>query len=128
MTLTPDSVIEERLVKTFPNTRLRELDDERRTAWDERACGMATRLADVEGLSVTVENEGDPQDITSVSVQVNASIGTTELVWRLQSDNPPIYVGYTGNEAASFSLNLMCLTDDEAGHVTDRLAVLLSDG
>jgi L-seryl-tRNA(Ser) seleniumtransferase len=105
-----------------------EDDDERRTAWDERAHGMATRLADVEGLSVTVENEGDPQDITSVSVQVNASIGTTELVWRLQSDNPPIYVGYTGNEAAGFSLNPMCLTDDEAGHVTDRLAVLLGDG
>lgn len=50
-----------------------------------------------------------------------ASIDVTKLVRELRNERPRIFVGSDHLHDDAFTVNPMCLTDDEATYVIDRI-------
>lgn len=97
--------------------------------WDERARQMADRLQDEEGLHVSISGTEDDA-VTNVEIQVDSTVTgfeNLELVRHLQQHDPQVYVGFTDAPDSPILLNPMCLTDDEAGQVTDILAGMVTE-
>ncbi|MFC4405522.1 aminotransferase class V-fold PLP-dependent enzyme [Haloarchaeobius iranensis] len=89
--------------------------------WQRRADSIADGLA-----AAGVPTQVTPGNETSVAPEVVVAVdeaGTTatELVTDLRAERPRVYVGADRLDAGEVVVNPMCLTDDEADYVVERI-------
>ena len=94
-----------------------------RRAWQRRSEQVASRLAAAEGLSATVD--GGARSVAPVVVaDVDPTVvgrTATDIVRELRRENPRVFVGADDLDAGEFSINPMCLTDEEADYTVQRV-------
>ncbi len=96
--------------------------------WTARVDRMAERASTVEHVSYTIAGGGKVAVAPELHLVVDeAAAGTTaaELVFALREENPRVFVGADALDDATLTLNPMCLTDDEADYVFDRIESVL---
>ncbi|WP_435320946.1 aminotransferase class V-fold PLP-dependent enzyme [Haloarchaeobius sp. TZWSO28] len=96
--------------------------------WEARAVTVADALSDEPGLSVTIKAGGKLMVAPDVYVEVDpavAGLDATELVGALRKEDPRIFVGPDHLHADAFSINPLCLTDEEAAYVVERIVSYL---
>lgn len=102
-----------------------EEDEEARLAeWDGRAERIARALREVDPFSVTLANDDKTHAVTQVVVSLDeerAGTTATRLVRALREENPRVFVGADDLGDARFTINPMCLTDEEADYVVERV-------
>jgi len=80
---------------------------------------------------VPVIVDGGKSDTPVVEVTVDetaAGISTVELVRALRREEPRVFVGADALDTHQFSVNPICLTDDEADYVVGRIRANLDGG
>jgi len=101
-----------------------EDDDAVLQEWHDRATLIAEALRDVPAFDVELANANKTDVVTAVSVTVDEQrlgMSTVELVRGLREENPRVYVGGDDVKYGEFGVNPMCLSDDEAEYVVDRI-------
>ncbi|SNZ11905.1 L-seryl-tRNA(Ser) seleniumtransferase [Natronoarchaeum philippinense] len=102
-----------------------EEDHEARTAeWRDRAERIAEELADEPALSTSLAAASATDVAPTVTVSVDeaeAPVTTAELVRGLREENPRIFVGADALDQAQFTINPMCLPDEQVAYVLDRI-------
>jgi L-seryl-tRNA(Ser) seleniumtransferase len=91
--------------------------------WRERAETVAADLDAVDGLSTTIE-DGAKSVAPTVAVTVDADEAgdsAADLVLALRREDPRVFVGADGVDDGTFAVSPMCLTDEEAAHVVERV-------
>jgi len=107
---------------------LDEDEAERLHEWHDRAGSITASLEGRSGLSPTIDDGGKsvaPVVVVDVDETVT-SISTIDLVSALRRENPRVFVGADSVSEARFSVNPMCLTDDEADYVVTRIRARLT--
>lgn len=107
-----------------------EEDHEAKVAeWTERSKRIADSLESIDGLSTSVSEA----DKTSVAPEVVVTVDPAEaghtavdIVGALRQADPRVFVGADGASDGVFTINPMCLPDDEADYVVDRIAECVS--
>jgi L-seryl-tRNA(Ser) seleniumtransferase len=97
--------------------------------WDERARYVGRALSSVSILEVAYQNGDDPTAVTTVEVTVDESqlnCTTVELVRKLRTDRPRIFVGDRRVTDGVFTVHPFSLTDGEAQTLVDRIIESLS--
>jgi L-seryl-tRNA(Ser) seleniumtransferase len=97
--------------------------DATRAEWRARAERVADALGDVEGLSTAIA-DGAKNAAPTVEVTVDEAVtgvSVVDLVGALRREDPRVFVGADALDDAQFSVNPMCLTDEEADYVTERV-------
>lgn len=96
--------------------------------WRAQSEAIATNLGAIDGIETNVT----AAEKTSVAPEVvvtldEASLETTAttVVRGLRTESPRIYVGADDLHLNAFTINPMCLTDDEASYVVDRIRTYL---
>lgn len=105
-----------------------EDDDALLSEWQERATRMADRLRGRPGVTVTVSAADDPITPSSAVVRLDEQItglSAADLARRLRDESPPVVVQFNGAEEDGVALKSMCLTDEEAEYVVDRVDAVL---
>lgn len=92
--------------------------------WLDRASLVAERLAREPALS-TRTTEADkvsiaPEVVVTLDEEA-ADLTTTDLVLSLRQEDPRVFVGADSLADDAFTINPMCLTDDQATYVVDRI-------
>lgn len=92
--------------------------------WRARTEQMTDGLAGSDVLETAISG-GDktavaPEVVVTVDEE-QASTTTAGLVDDLRQENPRVFVGADGLHECKFTLNPMCLTDEEANYVVDRI-------
>jgi L-seryl-tRNA(Ser) seleniumtransferase len=109
--------------------RFLEEDDEARLAeWHGRAERIAAALGDVEPFTVALANDDKTHAVTQVVVTVDEGepgTSATDLVRTLRAEDPRVFVGADDLADARITINPMCLTDEEADYVVDRIVANL---
>ncbi|WP_101296818.1 aminotransferase class V-fold PLP-dependent enzyme [Halegenticoccus soli] len=102
---------------------LEEDADALRREWTERVEAMATRAADLEGVTHAITGGGKVAAAPELRLTLDEAAGATaaELVLALRRENPRVFVGADALDEATLTLNPMCLSDDEADYVLDRI-------
>ncbi|MDS0301156.1 aminotransferase class V-fold PLP-dependent enzyme [Halogeometricum sp. S1BR25-6] len=96
------------------------LDEE----WNARLDIVEKGLDEIAGVTTRREPGGKLMVAPEVHVEVDpAAAGTdaVELVGSLRTENPRIFVGSDDLLDDAFTVNPMCLTDEEAGYVAERI-------
>ncbi|ELY91856.1 aminotransferase class V-fold PLP-dependent enzyme [Natrialba taiwanensis] len=97
--------------------------------WNERAEHLAAGLADITGLETQLEGGDKTDAVAQVVATVDsdrAATDATRLVESLRRETPRVFVGADRLDAEEFTVNPMCLTDEEADYVVDRIRATLS--
>ncbi|GAA0667819.1 aminotransferase class V-fold PLP-dependent enzyme [Natronoarchaeum mannanilyticum] len=106
-----------------------EEDHEARTAeWRARAERIAGELAEEPALStsVTAAEKTDVAPTVPVTVDENeAPVTTAELVRGLREETPRIFVGADELDEGRFTINPMCLPDEQVEYVLERIRARL---
>lgn len=91
--------------------------------WRERADRIASSLGNASGLKPTIVAAEKTDVVPTVDVAVDEDrIGpTASLVRALREENPRVYVGADSVHDARFTVNPMCLDDDDAQYLIDRI-------
>ncbi|SEP02645.1 L-seryl-tRNA(Ser) seleniumtransferase [Halogranum amylolyticum] len=96
--------------------------------WLDRSKQIASELATKPGLAThTTESDKTaiaPEVVVSVD-ESTAGITTVDLVRGLRKEDPRVFVGADSLDAREFTINPMCLTDDEAAYVVERICSYL---
>lgn len=93
--------------------------------WRQRAERIAEALSEVDGLSPSID-DSDVAVAPEVAVSVvNGVESATELVRGLRLENPRVFVGADSLQDAEFTINPVCLDDDEADYVVERIQATL---
>jgi L-seryl-tRNA(Ser) seleniumtransferase len=92
--------------------------------WLERASLVVEELAHEPALS-TGTTEADkisiaPEVVVTLDEEA-ADLTTTDLVLSLRREDPRVFVGADSLADDAFTINPMCLTDDQATYVVDRI-------
>ena len=92
--------------------------------WLDRASLVAERLVPESALSTRV-TEADkvsiaPEVVVTLDEEA-ADLTTTDLVLSLRREDPRIFVGADSLADDAFTINPMCLTDDQVSYVVDRI-------
>ncbi len=107
---------------------LEEDHDARMREWSDRTEMMAASLREEPGLSITV-TEGEKTAVApEVFAQLDpdvAGIDAETLVGELRRENPRVFVGPDYLHESAFTVNPMCLTDEEAEYVVERVRFYL---
>lgn len=101
-----------------------------RREWLRRSEQIVDALDDVTGLSVTID-DGDRSVAPEVVVVVDEeTVGRTtgDVVGALRRETPRVFVGADAIDDGQFTMNPMCLTDDEADYAVQRVVAHVSDG
>ncbi len=105
---------------------LAEDEDARADDWHDRAERMATGVTAASDLSTRVDTSG-----RSVAPEVVVSVGgsgsATEIIGQLRSEEPRVFVGADSIDDGEFTLNPMCLTDEEADYVVERIVSVTTE-
>lgn len=108
------------------------LDDDHDAAhveWTARAERIADALDPFNAVEVTID-DGDasvaPEVVVSLD-EATAPISTQDLVLALRREDPRVFVAADNVHQAQLSINPMCLTDEDADYVVDRLSAHLSE-
>ncbi|WP_158059640.1 aminotransferase class V-fold PLP-dependent enzyme [Halorussus halophilus] len=92
--------------------------------WLERSRRIAADLEAVSGFdtSLTADDKTAvaPEVIVSVDANV-AGVSATDVVGGLRREEPRVFVGADALPASEFTVNPMCLTDDEAEYAVERI-------
>ena len=102
--------------------------ESRRREWRGRAERIADGAEDASGLTTRLRTDGD-SGLTTVVATVNepvAGVSALDIVRRLRDGSPPVFVGSDDVDRGRFTVNPMCLSDDDAAHIVDRLYEILS--
>ncbi|MFU8868936.1 aminotransferase class V-fold PLP-dependent enzyme [Natronococcus sp.] len=108
---------------------LEEDHDARLREYHERARRLEAGLADVPGLETRLEGGDKTDAVTRVAATVDpdrAATDATALVGSLRRETPRVFVGADRLDDDEFTIDPMCLTDDEADYVVDRIRATLS--
>ncbi|WP_255171483.1 aminotransferase class V-fold PLP-dependent enzyme [Natrononativus amylolyticus] len=103
--------------------------DARVREWTERTDGMASALREEEGLSITVTEAEKTAVAPEVYVTLDpeiAGIDVETLVAELRTEDPRVFVGPDYLHESAFTVNPMCLTDEEAEYVVERIRSYLA--
>jgi len=94
-----------------------------RTEWRARAEGVAEALAGTDGLSTAIVDGGkSATPVVEVTVdEAVAGVSTVELVRELRREEPRVFVGADALDEHRFTVNPVCLTDEEADYVVERV-------
>ena len=98
--------------------------DARGREWAERAQLMAEELEQEPSLSTTITEAGKTMVAPEVYVELDSEVAGIEveaLVGELRRENPRIFVGPDYLHESAFTANPMCLTDDEAEYLVERV-------
>jgi L-seryl-tRNA(Ser) seleniumtransferase len=103
---------------------LEEDQETKQAEWQARSERIAAGLAALDGVSTHV-TEGQkvsvaPEAVVTLDESVTA-LSCVDLLRALREENPRIFVGSDDASDGRFSVNPMCLTDDEAAHVVERV-------
>ena len=103
---------------------IEEDHEETRAEWRERATEIATALDDLTGLETTIEDGAKSVSPTVVVAVNEATVGATTatIVGSLRRERPRIFLGADDLADRQFTVSPMCLTDEEAEYVTERIA------
>ncbi|NGM70617.1 aminotransferase class V-fold PLP-dependent enzyme [Natronolimnobius sp. AArcel1] len=103
---------------------IEEDHDARMREWSDRTELMAESLREEPGLSITV-TEGEKTAVApEVFARIDpdaAGIDAETLVGELRRENPRVFVGPDHLHESAFTANPMCLTDEEAEYVVERV-------
>jgi len=103
---------------------LAEDADARDAAWRDRADQLAAGVSAADGLSTRIDASGRsvaPEVIVTVTGDGGDGATATDIVRRLRAETPRVFVGADAIAEGSFTLNPMCLTDEEATYVIERV-------
>lgn len=92
--------------------------------WTARVETMAERADAVAGLTHEITGGGKVAVAPELRLTVDEEVvGVTvvDLVRALRQEDPRIFVGADSLDESAFTMNPMCLTDDEADYVMDRI-------
>ncbi|WP_135855097.1 aminotransferase class V-fold PLP-dependent enzyme [Halorussus salinus] len=108
-----------RALELFMEEDQEALQDE----WSARVTQIAEGLSHCNGVSTQVADGGKVAVAPEVSVSLDSAVTavtTTELVRDLRKETPRVFVGADSLPEA-FSINPMCLTDEEGEYVVNRI-------
>lgn len=94
------------------------------STWHERAERIAEGLREADGLDVSLVGASKNDAITSLSVTVDkdrAEQSATDVVRGLRTEDPRVYVGADDVRDGRFTVNPMCLSDDDADYLVERV-------
>lgn len=97
--------------------------DALRHEWHTRAERIADRLASVDGVKTSItaaDKTSVAPELTVTVVPDVAGVSATDVVGRLRREQPRVFVG-ADDLPETFTVNPMCLTDEETDYVGDRL-------
>jgi L-seryl-tRNA(Ser) seleniumtransferase len=97
--------------------------------WWDRSEYVAELLGDLAGLSTDIDDSARSVAPT-VGVTVDESAAgqsAADLVYALRQEDPRVFVGGDGVSAGTFSINPMCLTDEETDYLLDRIEAHLTE-
>jgi L-seryl-tRNA(Ser) seleniumtransferase len=91
--------------------------------WESLAERMATELRDLPEVEIEIETGGERNRAATVFVRLHDhnEADAAAIAKSLRQEDPRIFVGTDYLDAGSISLNPMCLSDDEATYVVERL-------
>jgi len=103
-------------------------------AYDQEVAAQQARLQSIAdtlrgaGVNVTLIDSPDGEAPPSLEVAVDEARGTTamDVCRRLRNGNPPIYVGHGKLRRSILVVHPLCLSDEDAAHVGDRLLAELT--
>ena len=101
-----------------------EDQDDLQAEWSARTELITEGLADAPGLTVSVTEGQKLMVAPEANVEVDADtagIGAVELVGALRQEDPRIFVGPDHLHDEAFSVNPMCMTDEETEYVIERI-------
>lgn len=100
--------------------------DAEQTRWADLADDMAERCRGHPDLAVSVAADGKSDGVPTVAVKLRAAgPDAVDLASLLRKEDPRVFVGTDRLEENLIMLNPMCLTDDEAEYVVDRILARL---
>jgi L-seryl-tRNA(Ser) seleniumtransferase len=110
---------------------LEEDQNAKQDEWRERSKRVAESLGSLNGVSTEVTGEGKisvaPEAVVTLDEEVTL-LTCVELVAALRAEDPRIFVGADAADEGRFIVNPMCLDDDQAEYVIDRIrAQIASD-
>ncbi|WP_435156911.1 aminotransferase class V-fold PLP-dependent enzyme [Haladaptatus sp. DFWS20] len=92
--------------------------------WLERAEAIAADLDAVAGFETSITADDKvavaPEVVVSVDADL-AGVSATDVVGGLRREEPRVFVGADALPAGEFTVNPMCLTDDEADYAVERI-------
>jgi L-seryl-tRNA(Ser) seleniumtransferase len=96
--------------------------------WESLAERMATELRGLQGIEIRIEAGGERDRAATVFVRLldHSEVDVAAVAKSLRQEDPRIFVGTDHLDVGSITLNPMCLSDDEAQYVVDRLKSRLS--
>jgi len=103
---------------------LEEDQDALAEEWTATAEEIAADLAEIDGLATTVTGGGDVSVAPEVRVTVDpdaAGGSAVEIVRALRREEPRVFVGADDVDDGAFAINPMCLADEEAEYVVERI-------
>lgn len=92
--------------------------------WMERAEHIEAELSELDGLTTELSAGGKLMVAPEVAVTIGpegTGIDAVSLVRSLRRENPRIFVGCDDLANSSFGINSLCLTDEEAEYVVERI-------
>jgi L-seryl-tRNA(Ser) seleniumtransferase len=103
---------------------IEEDQDEKAREWTEISMRIGDALAGIEGIETRVPTDSAvsvaPEVIVSVDPDVAAG-SATDVVRGLRQEEPRIFVGADSLESGEFTINPMCLADEEIDYVVERI-------
>jgi len=109
---------------------LEEDHEATRREWRARAERVSGGFSGVGPLSTSID-DGDASVAPEVVLRVDedtAPLSTVDLVRALRREDPRVFVGADDLDAGRFTVNPMCLTDEEADLVVERVCRLVGAG
>lgn len=97
------------------------------TSWHRRIERIADDLEAVRGLSTAIHDaDRSVAPVAEISVDAEAAgIDAVGVVRRLRREDPRVFVGADAVSEGTFTINPMCLTDEEATYVSDRIEAVV---
>jgi D-glucosaminate-6-phosphate ammonia-lyase len=94
--------------------------------WNARVDRITARLDSLDGVTYEVTGGQKVAVAPEIVVTVDGTRTATSLVANLRRETPRVFVGADSLDDSAFTINPMCLTDDEADYVAERLTEHLS--
>lgn len=92
--------------------------------WLERAEAIVDDLEAVAGLDTSLTADDKTAVAPEVVVSVDpdtTGVSATDVVGGLRCEEPRVFVGADALPAGRFTVNPMCLTDEEADYTVERI-------